>query len=77
MLSAEQFSAIVNAIRKSFYLCEDLEFTVEVNPGTVTESNPLAGTIKVKLNDKPDMAPVLFKRDEVTLISRPSKKDND
>ncbi len=45
--------------------------------GIVTESNPLAGTIKVKINDKPDMAPVLFKRDEVTLISRPSKKDND
>ena len=45
--------------------------------GIVTESNPLAATVKVKLNDKPDMAPVLFKRDEVTLISRPSKKDND
>ena len=45
--------------------------------GIVTESNPLAATIKVKLNDKPDMAPVIFKRDEVTVISRPSKKDND
>ena len=45
--------------------------------GVVTESNPLAGTIKVKLNDKPDMAPVLFKREDVTLLSRPSKKDND
>ncbi len=45
--------------------------------GVVTEANPLAATVKVKLNDKPDMAPVLFKRDEVTLISRPSKKDND
>jgi len=45
--------------------------------GTVTESNPLAGTIKVKLDDKPDMAPVLFKRDEVTVLSRPQKKDND
>ena len=45
--------------------------------GIVTESNPLAATIKVKLNDKPDMAPVLFKRDEVTIISRPAKQDND
>ncbi len=45
--------------------------------GTVTEANPLAGTIKVKLNDKPDMAPVLFKREDVTVISRPQKKDND
>ena len=45
--------------------------------GVVTESNPLAATVKVKLNDKPDMAPVLFKRDEVTLLSRPKKQDND
>ena len=45
--------------------------------GVVTEANPLAATVKVKLNDKPDMAPVLFKRDEVTVISRPKKQDND
>ena len=45
--------------------------------GIVTESSPLAGTIKVKLNDKPDMAPVIFKREDVTIISRPAKKDND
>ncbi len=45
--------------------------------GTVTESNPLAATLKVRLNDKPDTAPVLYKRDEVTLISRPAKKDED
>ena len=44
--------------------------------GTVTESNPLAATVKVKLNDKPDMAPILFKRNEVTLISRRSKKED-
>ena len=56
-----------------------VEATVKTREGvgTVTESNPLAGTIKVKLNDKPDMAPVLFKREDVTLISRPAKKDND
>ncbi len=45
--------------------------------GTVTESNVLAGTVKVKLNDKPDMAPVIFNRDEVTVISRPNKKDSE
>ncbi len=45
--------------------------------GIVTESNPLAATVKVKLDDKPDMAPVLFGRDEVTVLSRPQKKDND
>lgn len=47
--------------------------------GTVTEINVLAGTIKVKLKDKPDMAPVLFKRDDVSVISRPAqnKDQND
>ena len=42
--------------------------------GVVTESNPLAGTVKVKLKDKPDTPPVLFKREEVTIISRPAAK---
>ncbi|MBQ4091086.1 MAG: stage 0 sporulation family protein [Clostridia bacterium] len=45
--------------------------------GYVTETNPLAGTIKVKLKDKPDMVPELYKRDDVTLISRPSKNNED
>lgn len=45
--------------------------------GFVTETNPLAGTIKVKLKDKPDNAPELYKRDDVTLISRPSKSNED
>ena len=45
--------------------------------GFVTETNPLAGTIKVKLKDKPDNAPELYKRDDVTLISRPSKANDD
>jgi cell fate regulator YaaT (PSP1 superfamily) len=45
--------------------------------GFVTESNPLAGTVKVKLKDKPDSPPVLFKRDDVTIISRPAKTDED
>ena len=44
--------------------------------GTVTEMNPLAATVKVKLKDKPDSAPVLYKRDNVTLISRPLKKED-
>ena len=45
--------------------------------GTVTEANVLAGTVKVRLSDKSDMAPVLFSRNDVTLISKPSKKDID
>ena len=45
--------------------------------GHVTEINPLAGTIKVKLKDKPDTPPVLFKRDDVTVISRAKREDED
>ena len=45
--------------------------------GTVTEANVLAGTLKVRLKDKPDTPPAPYKRDEVTLISRPNKKDDD
>ena len=45
--------------------------------GTVTESNALAGTVKVRLNDKPDTPPVLYKRDDVTVISRPKVKNDE
>ncbi len=38
--------------------------------GTVTEINPLAGTLKVRLADKPDTAPKSYHRDNVTLISK-------
>lgn len=44
--------------------------------GIVTEMNPLAATVKVRLKDKPDSAPVLYKRDNVTLISRPQKNED-
>ena len=44
--------------------------------GVVTEMNPLAATVKVRLNDKPDSAPTLYKRDDVTIISRPSKRED-
>lgn len=45
--------------------------------GVVTETNPLAATVKVKLKDKPDSPPVLFNRDDVTIISRAKKDDED
>ena len=38
--------------------------------GTVTEINPLAGTIKVKLADKPDIPPKSYHRDNVTVIKK-------
>ena len=38
--------------------------------GTVTEINPLAGTIKVRLADKPDIPPKTYHRDNVKVISK-------
>ena len=45
--------------------------------GVVTESNALAGTIKVRLKDKPDSPPALYKREDVTIIARATKKDDE
>ena len=42
--------------------------------GVVTEINPLAATIKVKLVSSPDTPPKSYKRDEVTVLK---KKQND
>ena len=41
--------------------------------GVVTEISPLAGTIKVRLNDSPEVPPKSYKRDEVTVLKK--KKD--
>ena len=38
--------------------------------GTVTEINPLAGTVKVRLQDKPDIPPKSYHRDNVTVIKK-------
>ncbi|MBQ7383693.1 MAG: stage 0 sporulation family protein [Clostridia bacterium] len=38
--------------------------------GTVTEISPLAGTVKVRLADKPDQPPKSYHRDNVTVISK-------
>ena len=43
--------------------------------GIVTEVIPLAGKIKVRLDDHPDVAPKTFNRDEVKVISRPERKE--
>ncbi|MBR4032272.1 MAG: stage 0 sporulation family protein [Clostridia bacterium] len=42
--------------------------------GIVTEVAPLAATLKVRLKDKPDSSPVVYKRDDVTLIAKPTAK---
>ena len=45
--------------------------------GIVTDSNILAGVIKVRLNDKPDVPPASYKRDEVTVLNRAKIEDED
>ena len=37
--------------------------------GVVTESNVLAGTIRVRLDEDPDHAPALYRREDVTVFS--------
>lgn len=44
--------------------------------GIVTEISPLAGNIKVRLDDHPDVAPKTYKRDDVKVLSRPEKKED-
>lgn len=43
--------------------------------GTVTEISPLAGNVKVRLRDNPDVMPKIYKRDDVKIISRPQNTD--
>lgn len=43
--------------------------------GTVTEISPLAGNVKVRLRDNPDVMPKIYKRDDVKLISRPANNE--
>ena len=47
--------------------------TVDGN-GTVTEMNPLAGTVKVRLLASPEVAPKVYKREDVILLQK--KKQN-
>ena len=48
----------------------DSTVKTEDGVGTVTEINPLAGTVKVKLTDKPDIPPKSYHRDNVTVIKK-------
>lgn len=43
--------------------------------GTVTEISPLAGNVKVRLRDNPDVMPKIYRRDDVKLISRPQNSE--
>ena len=44
--------------------------------GVVTEINPLAATIKVKLNASPDTPPKSYKRDEVSVLRKKQEAQN-
>ena len=45
--------------------------------GVVTEMSPLAGTIKVKHNDKPDNPPKVYHRDKVTVLQKKADKSGE
>ena len=45
--------------------------------GVVTEANVLAGTVKVRLKDKPDTPPVIYKREDVVVLARAKKEDEE
>ncbi|NLW73330.1 MAG: stage 0 sporulation family protein [Clostridiales bacterium] len=47
----------------------------EDGEGVVTEINPLAGTVKVRLSDKPELPPKSYGRDNVAVISMPQNTD--
>lgn len=44
--------------------------------GVVTENNPIAGTVKVRLDDKPSNPPKAYHRDTVNVISRGARRND-
>ncbi len=44
--------------------------------GTVTEINPLQGTVKVRLSASPENPPKLYKREDVVMLQKKSAKGN-
>lgn len=44
--------------------------------GVVTENNPIAGTVKVRLEEKPDDPPKIYHRDTVKVISRGTRRQD-
>ncbi len=45
--------------------------------GTVTEINPLVGTVKVRLLASPDTPPKTYKREDVVMLQKKQSKDGD
>ena len=42
----------------------------------MTENNPIAGTVKVRLDDKPSDPPKAYHRDTVNVISRGARRND-
>ena len=42
--------------------------------GTVTEINPLKGTVKVRLSASPENPPKLYKREDVVMLQKKASK---
>ncbi len=55
----------------------DSTVMTEEGTGTVTEINPLARTVKVRLHSQNELVPKQFSRDDVELISLPRRSKND
>lgn len=45
--------------------------------GTVTETNPLAATVKVRLSATPDAPPKAYKRDDIKVLQKKAPKNDD
>ncbi|MBQ9085735.1 MAG: stage 0 sporulation family protein [Clostridia bacterium] len=55
---------------------DSLVRTVDGN-GIVTETNPLAGTVKVRLLATPEVAPKTYRREDVTMLQKKQSQDQE
>lgn len=69
-----EYDTYVDEIKKTPPV--DSVVRTEDGEGFVTEINPLAATLKVKLTEKPDLPPKTYGRDDITVISRAPEKYN-
>ena len=52
---------------------KDMQVSTPDGVGVVTESTPLAGTVKVRLDSAPEEAPKVYHRDQVTVLGKAPK----
>ncbi|MGI6168034.1 MAG: PSP1 domain-containing protein [Eubacteriales bacterium] len=68
-----EYDTYVDEIKKTPPV--DSVVRTEDGEGVVTEVNPLAGTVKVRLSDKSDLQPKSYSRDNITVIIRPQNTE--